>query len=455
MDKIANDKNIIANALRSDVAKHALIGGTVGATGGMLKAILAPPPPEQHATKRQRAAARLKRAIRDSIITGVAGAGTGAVQASLTKKLFPKTATEIVDDAFEKTATRAWKKNYGNLSEATKQRLVDTGVHNYKKELIGLNKGTSQILKKNNARALFGKKQIMETLKRDHPNLPDSLIEEASNAPANTLKIPDEYRNPNAPSIYNVFQRRSDTSSPLKDLVDDKNMFKKDDPLGKLYESAITRRHEADEVRAMNSRNFIKNKKTDAFSALGKTPLTSHADPSVIMRESANVALAPKSTQNFYKGFRLRNTLGQKLSNSPVKDHYADRMKLVGKGYGQEAVFNRKQSEALKQKNNELVDRALNASKRKYIFNRSRLNYNKQYNRFSPYYFERTGTDPFMLFKRHAADWRRQEQAINNELLNDRFGVRRNQQQFRPNLSQLKPMSGTFKPSNQQFDFQR
>ena len=30
----------------------------------------------------------------------------------------------------DKIATRAWKKNYGNLSEATKQRLVDTGVHN-------------------------------------------------------------------------------------------------------------------------------------------------------------------------------------------------------------------------------------------------------------------------------------------------------------------------------------
>ena len=452
MDKIANDKNIIANALRSDVAKHALIGGTVGATGGMLKAILAPPPPEQHATKRQKAAARLKRAIRDSIITGVAGAGTGAVQASLTKKLFPKTATEIVDDAFEKTATRAWKKNYGNLSEATKQRLVDTGIHNYKKELIGLNKGTSQILKKNNARALFGKKQIMETLRRDHPNLPDSLIEELSDSRASSWVVPLEYRNPNAPSVYTIFQNRSNASAdPMyKKLIGKKNMFKKDDALGKLYDAAITRRHEADEVRAINSRNFIKNKKTDAFSALGKTPFTSHADPSVILRESANVALAPKSTQNFWKRYRLRNTLGQKLSNSPIRDHYADRMKLVGRGYGQEAVFNRKQSEALKQKNNELVDRALNASKRKYIFNRSRLNYNKQYNRFSPYYFERTGTDPFMLFKRHAADWRRQEQAINNELISDRFGVRRNRQQFRPNPSQLKPMSGTFKLSNKQ-----
>ena len=61
----------------------------------------------------------------------------------------------------DKIATRAWKKNYGNLSEATKQRLVDTGVHNYKKELIGLNKGTARILEKNNARALFGKNQIM------------------------------------------------------------------------------------------------------------------------------------------------------------------------------------------------------------------------------------------------------------------------------------------------------
>ena len=140
--------------------------------------------------------------------------------------------------------------------------------------------------------------------------------------------------------------------------------------MGKLYDAAITRRHEADEVRAINSRNFIKNKKTDAFSALGKTPFTSHADPSVILRESANVALAPKSTQNHYKGLRLDITDNEKRSRG--KDLYANIMGQYGQGYGKGAVFNKRQYKAFKAGNRNMVNDALNNLPTRFDFLKSK-----------------------------------------------------------------------------------
>ena len=279
----------------------------------------------------------------------------------------------------DKIATRAWKKNYGNLSEATKQRLVDTGIHNYKKELDGINKGTNQILKKNNARALFGKNQIMETLKRDHPNLPDQAIKTLSNSISNTVTIPIKYRNPNAPSAYNLFQSRrmesgnKEIEGYLNKFVPNYNM-QKNDALGKLYSDAIMRRHEADEVRAVNAigrrkKNVLKT--IDPFSATDTAfSLSSHSDPSVILRESANVALAPKSTQNHYKGLRLDITDNEKRSRG--KDLYANIMGQYGQGYGKGAVFNKRQYKAFKAGNRNMVNYALNNLPTRFDFLKSK-----------------------------------------------------------------------------------
>ena len=205
----------------------------------------------------------------------------------------------------------------------------------------------------------------METLKRDHPNLPDSLIKEFANNHSQTEYIPIKYRNPNSPSQYSFFQsRRIFDSDPIYGkIVGKKNLPDKNDALGKLYAEAITRRHEADEVRASNQLRRLSDKKfynkVDGLSIYTTVARTSHADPSVMMRESANVAIAPKSTKKFYKQYRLRQTLRDKLSTSDARDHYADRMKLVGKGYGENAIYNKKQRRALQLKNNISVNKAL------------------------------------------------------------------------------------------------
>ena len=45
------------------------------------------------------------------------------------------------DAIMEKVATRAWKKNYGNLSYENKRKLLNTGVHSYNREHAGLKRG--------------------------------------------------------------------------------------------------------------------------------------------------------------------------------------------------------------------------------------------------------------------------------------------------------------------------
>ena len=66
----------------------------------------------------------------------------------------------------EKIATRAWKKHYDGLNDIDRQKLVDSGIHNYERELRGLKKGTQNILNKYNVEVVRNPIQFyMETRK--------------------------------------------------------------------------------------------------------------------------------------------------------------------------------------------------------------------------------------------------------------------------------------------------
>ena len=363
----------------------------------------------------------------------------------------------------DKIATRAWKKNYGNLSEATKQRLVDTGVHNYKKELIGLNKGTRRILKKNNARALFGKKQIMETIKKDYPNMSKRRIKKYIEDGV-TITIPDRYRkaHPDSPQYYTLFlSRRASDHKVIDDVLGEfspNSKLNKNDALGRLYADALIRRHEADEVRAN-----VANKKHKGWDFMNNldplssaTQITGHADPSVIMRESANVALAPKSTKEYSKGFRVRDNHSSKakvwqLKNQSLSgvDNYADRMKLFGNKYGQDAVFNKKQYRAFKAGNRNLVNNV--ASKVPTRFDKMFERANKNISDLMP-----NKAKPMMInvpyFRRvffKKSDLRKAERDIYTALQKDSYAFpSRSPLRSRLRNAQLKPMRGTFKLSD-------
>lgn len=82
--------------------------------------------------------------------------------------------------------------------------------------------------------------------------------------------------------------------------------LKRNDREGKKWAKAILARHEADEVR--HGAKVMKNKRLKADLGQGyESPITtigSHLTPKVLVSEASNVALAPKSTQNYFKKMR-------------------------------------------------------------------------------------------------------------------------------------------------------
>ena len=53
------------------------------------------------------------------------------------------------DEELLKIATRAWKVNFGNLSEGAQNLLKRTKILSHDRELAGLNRGTANIIKAN------------------------------------------------------------------------------------------------------------------------------------------------------------------------------------------------------------------------------------------------------------------------------------------------------------------
>lgn len=237
-----------------------------------------------------------------------------------------KTAFDIINESFEKIASRAWKRKLGELGEKSVDKLLDSGVFNRTKELKGLNLGTNRILQKSNAKNFKnGNKataHMMESVKRKMPTIDTSGVDykmtkstvqgmglfgspDVSHAKWNksgltnvpgkaAYKKTNELVN-NIKSQYEMYGIKSSGPSKLK----------RNDREGKKWANAILARHEADEVRYGGK--VLKNKKLTADLGNGKQHITgigSHMTPKVLISEASNVALAPKSTQNYFKKMR-------------------------------------------------------------------------------------------------------------------------------------------------------
>ena len=234
----------------------------------------------------------------------------------------------------EKIAARAWKKHYGELSNASEKLLVDSGIHNYRKELRGLKKGTKEILKKNNAtvsrnpitRGVATIRQVLSEKGTDNKtqSLAVNTIASAINPAGMTAPnfsnkesgiVNVKYRGKNHVrgidkniAIAKKISKKRGVSFPIsKSKIE--QMAKKRDRLTRFdraFANAIIERHEADEVRAIRSK---KNQLTPFGWSKG---YAGHISKIVPYRESANVAMSPKRVQGYMKAFRsATNELSQ------------------------------------------------------------------------------------------------------------------------------------------------
>ena len=242
-------------------------------------------------------------------------------------KYFEKVAA-YEDTIMEKIATRAWKKNYGNLSYENKQKLLNTGVHSYDREHAGLKRGNDALIKKYDIdvrKGLRGKlKTILETPKRINVGY-DKIMHDsrfARGLGVDGMVARNTYKSMSPKQIKR--QKAYDTIRTIfSDIVPSSahTFIKKDAPAGTADKNSITisrdstkklanryknmgdgypkdytkskkshdwandiaLRHEIDEVRSGYQKNNAKN--------------SSHNDPSVIMRESENVKYAPRDVR--------------------------------------------------------------------------------------------------------------------------------------------------------------
>ena len=259
-------------------------------------------------------------------------------------------------EIMEKIATRAWKKHYGELSEASQKKLVDSGVHNYKKELKGLEKGTKEILKKNNikvrrnpvSRIIGAVESAIDVTKaqKDNPSTYGNpeLVKNIKNYTQAILSQPNAattsyhkgggnvFYKSNIPHKTEKISRKIDKlRAPLFGKVDSGVSTKDLDNLDKKYISAVAKRHEADEIRAgkMKDNTFVDSiiGKIQKYRTAG-----GHLSPDVLTRESENIAIAPKKAKDFMT--KLRTQTGEKgiwevNGINYGKDAIADKKKVI------------------------------------------------------------------------------------------------------------------------------
>lgn len=291
--------------------------------------------------------------------------------------------------AMEKIAMRAWKKNFSKLNSFSKQKLVDSGILNYDKELKGLRRGTHELNRKNSVKRtrkpgmiggflqeetnklskMFGTPNYKEVSKEFNPpptpreaapksgfrfkSNPDrksnSQLSNNSNLRFNVKKGKDIITD-NGP--VNLVSRANSPHASLKGkhnaqyvpkgaynkLVENPNfstILSKEDKIprrdreGKKWTQAILERHEADEARYGNK---IKDK--DRYTLAGnpdvKTRYSGHINPKVLARESANIAIAPPDAQKYMR--KIRNKTSETID-------FANR---YGEPYGTNPVYNKK-----------------------------------------------------------------------------------------------------------------
>lgn len=242
---------------------------------------------------------------------------------------------------------RAWKREYGNLSEENQQKLKSKKILNHKKEMEGLNKGTENILKKYNGKIVPAKefdKTIIgynknHDIYKDFNMSSSDLKAQVTNARRGGGGFAGgiDFRKKGPP----VMAKGNISKSPIiKNLNETLNRFYKKDiglkdvksKTDKKYLSAILTRHEADEIR--HATKSINNKKNSIQYKGTTTPITNtntgHLSPKVIVGESAHAAIAPKSVKNFMTNLRAHGGSDVNL------------LKEYGRGmeYSKSGVFN-------------------------------------------------------------------------------------------------------------------
>lgn len=262
-------------------------------------------------------------------------------------------------EIMEKIATRAWKKHYGELSEASQNKLVDSGVHNYKKELKGLEKGTKEILKKNNIKvrknpvsrtigavksaidvtkaqkdnpSTFGKPELIKNIK----NYTQIISQQPASATVNFHKDGGNvfYKSRIPQKVEKGSKKTDELRSLLYGKIDSGVSTKELSKLDKKYISAVLKRHEADEIRAgkMKDNTFVDSiiGKIQKYRTAG-----GHLSPDVLTRESENVAIAPKKAKDFMT--KLRTQTGEKGI-----------WEVNGINYGKDAIADKKRVTAMR-----------------------------------------------------------------------------------------------------------
>jgi hypothetical protein len=286
----------------------------------------------------------------------------------------------------DKTASRAWKKAIGELSEVSRNRLISSGILNHEKELAGLKKGTDNIIKATNSvldTSRNGKIYMKESMKRilsdpaaikqfNIVQKPKSLKEFIHNLITKLMlkaQVQGMHKlNKGFVSVSNggqatknivshgdVFRRRgflekqyfnsSLATDPVETLVND---ISKKDKFDRQYANAILSRHEADEIRAANG--AIK-KKRYTFVGNNKMPTTryfSHLSPKVLGMESANVAVAPDKVRDAIK--KVRQKSGESIT-----------LGTQGFNYGKSGVYDKSKLEQIEKTQHKFTKSLMNS----------------------------------------------------------------------------------------------
>ena len=221
--------------------------------------------------------------------------------------------------ASEKLAmARAWKTNF---SEGIRKKMVDSGLLNYEKELTGLNVGSNNISKKigipithktpdeatsdivdNTWRHPASKKILLaqSVHRRQLKDMMSSMARDSNGYITHAVGANPFINVGNGVSYFTqhpVFSEALNTKTI-------QNMRKMSD-LDKRYAHELFMRHEVDEARG--TRNAIK--KGHSIS-IGGDPVpstntgTGHISPTVLFRESANVATAPPRSKRMMRDLR-------------------------------------------------------------------------------------------------------------------------------------------------------
>lgn len=233
----------------------------------------------------------------------------------------------------EKTAATAWKKNLGNLSNTSRGILENKGVLNYQKEFQGLRKGSDNLVKKLGIRETNKPQRIKDGISsyinRLNVDNKPGLIEQHS---AGKLRNRTVLAGPKGKNI--IAKGNARDARWMAEAENSMPMPGKRGSLERRHADQIIRRHEIDEARVhrrlQNKGQYVK---TDKGNDKNQREFMYHMSPEVINRESANVAVAPKTTRDFFQN--IRGITGEPTQFKRLDPNFE---------YGKQGVFNKAQS---------------------------------------------------------------------------------------------------------------